>query len=481
MSDPVVIVGGGPAGLLLAAELRLGGVETVLLERNAEPPDGVSEGMTVHGRTLELLRHRGIEDRIEPELLLRWPRTPFSLMWLDMTGVPDQDFTFMYPQWRVERLLEARARELGADVRRGHRVTAVAPDAGGVTVSVTGGGEEYTLRAAYLVGADGPDSLVRQAAGIGYETIGRGYYGVFGDMEPAEDADRTFDSGVFPNGMFGAVPISATLLRLMTIEFDVPRPPDEEPVTEQELVERITHITGRRPRLGTIRWVSRYGRPTQLAERYRAGRVLLVGDAAHHLFISGTHGLNTGLHDAANLGWKLAATVNGWAPEGLLDTYEAERRPVGLRMCKHATAVMALAHPVDQIGPLREFVSQLIAFDSVSKHLLRMTTEVRYPIGAGDDPLAGRQVPEFTPVGASPGAPLAAARGLLLDLSDGAADLSGAAGWADRVEVVAAKAAADTGAPVVLVRPDGHVAYSGTAGAGLQDALRTWFGEPGTV
>jgi 3-(3-hydroxy-phenyl)propionate hydroxylase len=478
MSIPVVIAGGGPTGLLLAADLRLAGVEAVVIERNAEAPDEVSEGMSVHGRTLELLRHRGVADRIEPELLLRWPRTPFSLMWLDMTHAPEQDFTFMYPQWRVERLLEARARELGADVRRGHSVTAVAQDADGVSVTVESATGEYTIRADYLVGADGPESLVRQAAGIEFETIGRTYYGVFGDMEPGGGADLVFDSGVFPNGMFGAVPITATLLRLMTIEFDVPRPPDDVPVTERELVERITHITGREPRLGPMRWVSRYGRPTRLAERYRAGRVLLIGDAAHNFFISGTHGLNTSLHDAANLGWKLAATVNGWAPDGLLDTYQAERRPVGLRMCKHATAAMALAHPVEQIGPLREFVEQLFAIEDANRHLLQMTTLVRYPIGADGDRLAGLPVPAYAPLAADAPSPLEAARGLLLDLSEGTANLARLSGWADRVDVVAAKPLPETDAPLVLARPDGHVAYSGPAGARLESALRDWFGDP---
>jgi 2-polyprenyl-6-methoxyphenol hydroxylase-like FAD-dependent oxidoreductase len=489
MAGTVLIAGGGPTGLMLAAELRLAGVEAIVLEPRTERPE-TSSGMAIHGRTLELFAHRGFFDRIEPGTIFAWPRTPFSMIWLDMAGVAARDHTHAYPQWRTEKLLADRATELGADVRVGHELVGLSQDEAGVLAEVAGPDGAYQLRADYLVGADGAESRVRTLAGITFAPVSESYYGVYGDMDLVPG--QVFDAGVHAGGVFGAMPLNAETIRLMTLEFDnsVWRPGGTDPVTAAELGASVGRITGATPELGAMRNLTRFGAPNRLAESYRAGRVFLAGDAAHSMFISGTQALNTGIHDAANLGWKLAATLNGWAPDGLLDTYQQERHPVGERMTWHAHASMALLHPLEKIGQLRELVGKLLGFDEVNRHFVRITTDVRYPLAgeptAATHPLLGHSVPDVPLVtdggAASVAETMRAGRGVLLVLGgDGAAVAARAAGWADRVDVVTAKASDDLGAAVLLVRPDGYVAHADAAGTdadGLAAALGTWFGSP---
>jgi 2-polyprenyl-6-methoxyphenol hydroxylase-like FAD-dependent oxidoreductase len=484
MDSTVIVAGGGPTGLLLAGELALAGVPAIVLERRAEPTTR-SQGMAVHGRTLELLAQRGLTDRIAKEEMFAWPRTPFALLWLDLSTVTEADYTFAYPQWRLEKLLEERAVSLGVDVRRGHEVVSLAQDGDGVTVGVRSAAGEHELRGSYLVGCDGANSTVRELAGIGFEPTGGTYHGVLGDV-PATDLSL-FDAGVRNTGVFGALPIEAGMLRLMTIEFDREPPGDDVPVTAAELRDSIARITGRELEVPESAWVARFGGPTALADRYRSGRVLLAGDAAHRLFVSGTQGVNTGLHDAANLGWKLAAEVNGWASDGLLDSYEAERRPVGERMCMHAQATTVLMdlNPEAKIGALRGLMTELLKFEKVNRHLLQMTTDTRYPVAdEAAHPLVGRRAPD-APLRTDAGdttvaTALRSGLGLVLDLSGGRSTaLDAVSAWADRVDVVSAQPIREIPAATVLIRPDGHVAYADKTGndtAGLRSALATWFG-----
>lgn len=471
MSDPVVVAGGGPTGLMLACELRLAGVDVVVCERAAEEAEH-SQCMAVHGRTLQALAARGLAERVRAEGVFLWPRTPFSFIWLDIAGVGEEDHTFALPQWKLRRILAERAVELGADVRRGHEVVAFDQDAGGVTVTVRTERGEYPLRAAYLVGADGPDSTVRELAGIAMPDDGSGYHGLLGDVVIAGDDHETFDAGLRPAGLFGALPLQPGVLRLMTIEFAADRPADDPPVTADELADTIERLTGTRPRWQEVRWLSRFGHPTGVAERYRAGRVLLAGDAAHVLFISGTQGQNTGIQDAMNLGWKLAAQVHGRAPDGLLDSYETERRAVGERMRTHALAQLALMHPLERVGPLRQLFSELVGFEEVNRHVLRMAGDSRYDL-PGTHPLTGKRIgddPALMPA-------LAEGRGVLVDNSTGETVAQAVVGWKDRIALVPG---IELDAELALIRPDGHVAFAGAATEvdELCQALSTWFGTP---
>ncbi|AGL15956.1 FAD-dependent monooxygenase [Actinoplanes sp. N902-109] len=478
MSNIVLIAGGGPTGLMLAGELALAGVPAVVIERRTEPAQ-VSQGMAIHGRTLEVFRQRGLTDRIPPGAMTPWPRTPFALLWLDLATVDERDYTYVLPQWRTEELLAARATELGVTIMRGTELVGCSQDDTGVSVTIRSAAGEEVLRAGYVVGCDGEFSVVRSGAGIGFPADGMRYYGVMGDVELEPGTENDFVSGVFPAGMSSAIPLRPGLVRLMTVEFETDRPDDSVPVTAGELSQSVGRITGRTPDIGEPHWVSRFGNHTRLADCYRKGRIFLAGDAAHVLFVSGTQGLNTGIQDAVNLGWKLAAAINGWAPPGLLDTYEEERRPVGRRVVTHARAQMALLHPVDRIAELRRTVEEFLAYDSVNQFLLKAATRDDYPgLGERITDLAVSVSDNKTTVGEL----LRPARGVLLDLSGGRAQLASIAdGYGDRIDIVSAEPTDETGAAVLLLRPDGHVAHRGTGDPdddGLRLALSTWFGRP---
>lgn len=479
MDFSVVIAGGGPTGLMLACELGLAGVDVLVLERRAGRADR-SQGMAIHGRTLEALEMRGLRERIRPEDTFVWPRTPFALLWLDLETVGEREYTHAYPQWRTEALLEERALELGVQIRAGHAVTGLEQDDDGVRVTVRSDAGEYQVRCAYAVGCDGARSDVRELAGIKVAVTGVPYTGHLADVVLADDSPA-FDAGVLPGGMFGALPIEAGLLRLMTIEFGAePTEREPMPVTLDDVIAAVRRVTGNTIRVDDVRWMSRFGGRSRCAERYKDRRVLVAGDAAHHYFISGTQGMNAGIHDALNLGWKLAAELGGRAPAGLLDSYDAERRPVGEAMCRHADAVTALIHPLDRVGALRELVGELLSIGEVNRQLLLLPTASDYPPTHPDaHPLVGKQVAGAalaTPDGpATVAGLLRDGHGLILDLTDGGR--AHIPDPCDRMRVVRAGPQAEFGAEAVIIRPDGHVAYAGSAdGDALRAALALWFG-----
>lgn len=482
MTTPVVVAGGGPTGLMLACELGLAGVRTIVLERREQPAER-SQGMGIHARTLATFAARGLAERIPPGEMFPWPRTPFALFWLDLDAADENSSMFVYPQWRTEKLLAERAAELGVEIRRGHEVRGLDQDETGVTLRVGTADGEYDLRAEYVVGCDGEDSQVRELAKIRFAGAGIPYYGTIGDVRLESEEFAQFDSGLHPAGMFAAIPIEAGAVRLMTVEFDRERSGPAGEIDGAEVLASAQRVTGKEIRLThSPHWSVQFGNQTRLADRYREGRVFLAGDAAHVLFVSGTPGLNTGIQDAVNLGWKLAAQINGWAPDWLLDSYESERRPVGARVCMHARAQLALVHPIDRISHLREFFGELLKLDVVNRHLLEMTTTFRYPVPSDAHPLVGQVVPETELITAT-GATSVAARmhsghAVVLDLSDGSADVGVAAAWSSTVDVVTARPAEGIDVAVVLVRPDGYVAYAGADADGLGTALRYWFGEP---
>ncbi|MER7131129.1 FAD-dependent monooxygenase [Streptosporangium saharense] len=482
----VVIAGGGPTGLMLACELRLAGVEVVVLDRLAERGRESRAG-GIHARTMEILDQRGILggflDEGRPLAVGH-----FSALPLDFGGFETRyPFLLMVLQTAVERLLEERAVRLGVRVRWSSGVTGLRQDDDGVEIETEGGGR---LRAAYLVGCDGGRSTVRKLAGIGFPGTPATMTALLGDVSLADPPPGRIFQERREHGSFSVLPFGEDWYRVMTDEYDHVADRDA-PVTFETLRETFVRIAGTDYGMHSPRWVSRYGDAARQAERYRVGRVLLAGDAAHIHFPAGGQGLNMGVQDAFNLGWKLALVVNGTAPEELLDSYHAERHPVAEAVLHNTRAQTVLGRPGAQMNALRETFSRLIEVDEVNRLLGGMITalDIRYPLGDGH-PLLGRRVPDLdllTPCGpARLYGLLHAARPLLLDLGAGET----VEGWADRVDLVEASCAdrvwtlpvvGEVPAPeALLVRPDGHVAW--VAGSGSPEtALTTWCGPAGTA
>jgi bifunctional hydroxylase/dehydrase len=486
MSRTVTVVGAGPVGLMLASELALAGVETIVLERQPEPT-GQSRGMAINAAVVELLTQRGLMDGLRP-YGMSWPRAHLAQLWLDPARLSERhENTFLLPQPVLEQRLEEQALKLGVDVRRGHTLIRLEQDADGVTAEVAAATGEYQLRTGYLVGADGTASTVRQLAGIPFPGSELPFHGLVGDLsvQPTDGILQKLGAFMRNGGLYAAAPAGPLVVRISTGEFDRSPADPDAPVTIDELREAVQRLTGEPLAGGEPRWLARWDNATRLADRYRDGRVLLAGDAAHVFFPLGGQALSTGIEDAVNLGWKLAATVLGTAPAGLLDTYESERRPLGARACSTTRAQSALMYPMDRVSPLRDLIDELIQHDAVNEHLVKLVggLDVRYPVrpdAADPHPLLGRRlaaIPLVTPDGEGTLAELLhRGRGVLLDLTGGATPLD-AAGWGDRVDTATARPTAEIDASALLLRPDGYVVWVGADGpAQLTDALRTWFG-----
>jgi 2-polyprenyl-6-methoxyphenol hydroxylase-like FAD-dependent oxidoreductase len=476
--NPVIIAGGGPVGLFLAAELGRAGISTVVLEARSEHHSDERVG-TFHARLVEIFSERGLMEGLgEPPA---WPAVHFGMIWLNLTNLPEE-YNLLVSQTRIEQLLEEKATALGADIRRGHVVTGFTQDDDGVCVRATSpAGDEYDLEGSYLIGADGKDSIVRRLAGIDVAVTGKSWYGLIGDFE---SYGGQFEAGVRPRGVFGALPEGTGRWRLQTLEFDVEGPPDSEPASIAELEQNIERLTGSRKEVGEALWMRRYVGTTQLAEQYRAQRVFLVGEAAHHYVPTASHGLNTGIADAVNLGWKLAAALTGRAPTDLLDSYHTERHHAGYRACQAAQAQLALLHPLDKVSALREIVQELAGIEEVNRKLVTWYTEIRYPMPGVESTAehAGLRVAhrplKTDDAGTSTGELLSTGRGIFLDLSGGE-DFGDLSGWAGLVDVVKVQPSADLNVRALLIRPDGYVAWAAEDGATpLAQALTTWFGEP---
>ncbi|MEY9487250.1 2-polyprenyl-6-methoxyphenol hydroxylase-like FAD-dependent oxidoreductase [Streptomyces calvus] len=488
----VLITGAGPTGLMLACELRLAGVDVVVVDRLAGRT-GQSRAGGMHARTMEVLDQRGVLDRFlaagEPR-----PIGHFSGLWLDFEQFETRHTrSLMLLQSRIERLLEEWAEELGVRVRRSSEVTGIRQDDTGVEAELGAGGA--TLRARYLVGCDGGRSAVRKLAGIGFPGTAATVTALLGDVELAEPPAKSLFMQRRPAGDFSVIAFEPGWYRVITTEHGRVAGAGEQ-VTFDELRASLLGIAGTDFGMRNPRWVSRFGDAARQAERYREGRVLLAGDAAHIHFPAGGQGLNLGVQDAVNLGWKLAFVVHGHAPDTLLDSYHAERHPVAERVLHNTRAQAALSRPGPQTDALREVLRPLIRYDDVNRHLGGMITalDVRYDMGDGH-PLTGRRVPDADLETADGRtrvhALLHAARPVLLDLGGGGEPGAVAEGWTDRVDVVRARPVADhwpvwpddeVPAPAaLLVRPDGHVAWAASTGtapdpAALRTALTTWFG-----
>ncbi|CAM5265595.1 Monooxygenase OS=Streptomyces tendae OX=1932 GN=GUR47_23705 PE=4 SV=1 [Streptomyces tendae] len=473
----VIIAGCGPTGAMLAAELRLHDVRVLVLEQDTEPVPFVRI-VALHMRSIELMAMRGLLDR----LLQHGRRRPVGGLFAAIPAPAPAGLDSPYacllgiPQPVVVRLLEGHAVALGARVRRGGALAGFEQDDEGVTVELADG---ERLRARYLVGCDGGRSTVRKLLGVGFPGEPSRNDTLMGEMEvgvPPEEVAARVAQVRASRQRFWLRPFGAGIHSVVVPAAEVGD--RAEPPTLDDFRQQLRAVAGTDFGVHSPRWLSRFGDATRLAERYRVGRVLLAGDAAHIHPPTGGQGLNLGVQDAFNLGWKLAAQVRGRAPATLLDTYEAERRPVAADVLDNTRAQMELHSPEPGPQAVRRLLTELIGIDEVNRRLVEKITAtgIRYDVGEGPD-LLGRRLPDIGVTQGNGGGNLYGllhrGRGLLLDRTG---RLS-ADGWSDRVDHLADPAAA-LDAPCVLLRPDGHVAWIGDGQRDLDRHLAHWFGEP---
>lgn len=517
MINDVVIAGGGPNGLMLACELGLAGVRSTVLE---ELPGARAESRAngLVGQVIQMIDRRGLYERItgSAEPPAPQPAYVFGAMLLDLTELDDNHLYMLpVPQARLVELLAEQAVELGVEIRRGHRLADLSQNAEAVTAVVEGPEGRYEIHSRYLVGADGAHSQTRKRSGIDFPgvTTDAMVERTVNAVLPPEWIDtetRTVNIpgyGPIPlmlhhrseSGMFAYAPIPGRPPLVATFEHGIPED-TETPLTMEEMQQSIQRVLGVEMTLtpppgdGPFLMRRRIGTSTRIADRFRDRRVLLLGDSAHVHSSIGGPGLNLGLQDTVNLGWKLAAVVRGEVGEDLLDTYEAERRPAGRFACENVAAQEALAAPPESAAPLRALFGHLLAFEPVNRFLAETAQGlgVRYlpePPAEGTQqtphPLLGLRLP---PIGVrtaegdrTVSSLLHAGRWVLLDLSGGKSPEPDLAGWSRQVDLVVAEPSAELGLAAALLRPDGHVAWlsAGDTGfAGLRESLTAWLGEP---
>ncbi|HEU0027449.1 MAG TPA: FAD-dependent monooxygenase [Ktedonobacterales bacterium] len=486
----VVIAGGGPTGLMLAGELALAGVDVAIVERRASQDLIGSRAGGLHSRTIEALDQRGIADRFISQGQVAQV-AGFAWIPLDISDFPTRhNYGLALRQNHIERILAGWVDELGAPIYHGREVTGFTQDGAGVNVELSDG---QSLRAAYLVGCDGGRSLIRKAAGIAFPGWDPSISNLIAEVELAEEPEwgaRRDDKGI--HGLSRLE--DGKRVRVMVTEKHVGH--TNEP-TLRDLSEALIAAYGTDYGVHSPTWISRFTDMTRQAAAYRDGRVLLAGDAAHVHYPVGGQGLNIGVQDAVNLGWKLAQVVKETSPQSLLDTYHAERHPVAARVLRNTLAQTALLRGADErIEAVRDTMSELLRMDEPRKRFAAMMSglDIQYDLGEGH-PLLGRRMPDLDLVTAN--GPLRAftllhdARPALLNLGEpGDFDLTP---WADRVQVIDAKYVGTWELPVlgavtaptaVLIRPDGYVAWvevGDRTHPGLHDALTTWFGPPTTA
>ncbi|MFF4197143.1 rifampin monooxygenase [Nonomuraea sp. NPDC001831] len=469
----VVIAGCGPTGAMLAAELRLHDVRVLVLEKETEPKSFVRI-VGLHIRSLELMAMRGLLERV----LRHGRRRPAAGFFaaIDKPAPKGLDSAHAYmvgiPQPVIERLLEEHALELGAHVRHGQAVTGLDQDDEGVTVELADG---ERVRARYLVGCDGARSTVRKLLGVGFPGEPSRTGTLMGEMEagvPAEEIAATIAGLREKPQPFWVRPFGQGIYSVVVPAAEAGD--RAEPPTLDEFRRQLRAVAGSDFGVHSPRWLSRFGDATRLAERYRAGRVLLAGDAAHIHPPIGGQGLNLGVQDAVNLGWKLAAQIRGWAPDPLLDTYQAERRPVAADVLDNTRAQTELLSAGPGPRAVRRLLTELMDFDEVNRHLIEKITAlgVRYDFGEGPD-LLGRRLRDIEVKQGRLYDLLRRGRGLLLDRTERLTP----GGWSDRVDHLADPGAA-LDVPCVLLRPDGHVAWVGDDQRDLDGHLSRWFGTP---
>lgn len=482
----VVIAGGGPTGLMLAAELALAKVDVVVLERRPDQELAGSRAGGLHARTIEILDQRGVAERF----LVAGQTAQaagFALNILDIGDFPTRHpYALGLFQNKIERILAEWVLELGVPIRYGTETAGFTQDEGGVDVELSGG---ERLRASYLVGCDGGRSRIRKAAGIEFPGWDATTSALIAEVEMSEEPQVGSVNDEF--GVRGMnVLEDGKTVRVIVTEQQL-GPGGEVSLTE--LREALVVGYGTDFGVHDPIWVSRFTDSTRQAASYREGRVLLAGDSAHIHYPTGGQGIQNGIQDAVNLGWKLAQVVRGISPDSLLDSYEEERHPVTARTLRHTMAQTALMRPdaTGRLEALREAMAETLLMDGPRRHFAGVLSQldIRYDLGEGH-PLLGRRMPDLDLL--TPDGPLRVysllhqARPALINLGEPRSVDTTL--WADRVRSVDASYDGDWDLPVigevdppsaVLVRPDGHVAWVGDGTeAGLPDALTAWFGAP---
>jgi 2-polyprenyl-6-methoxyphenol hydroxylase-like FAD-dependent oxidoreductase len=494
MDADVVVAGGGPVGLMLAGELRLHGVDVIVLERLPTPSDK-SRAQALHGRTIPTLDHRGLLGRfLAEERRLNGgggkshekralPRPHFAGIYGLPRLEPDGDvpLAVFVPQVVTTGLIATWAAELGADIRRGSDVEGFTQDDDGVTVRLSTGD---SLRARFVVGCDGAHSVIRASADVAFTGTGATMTTLAGEV-------RLGDPGNVPVG-WQRTPRGCTVIsphpaggasRVVALDFAGPPADRDAPVTLDELAAVVSRIHDRYIPMADLRAGARYGDAARQAEQYRQGRAFLAGDSAHVHYPVGGQGLNLGIQDAVNLGWKLAAVLKGWAPQGLLDTYHTERHPVAASVLRHTRAQVALLNPHNVIDPVRELFAELLSLNEVGEHLATkmFAADVRYELG-GSHLLAGGFAPNLKLEQTRLAELLHAGRPVFADLTGLAAARALAGRWSDRVDVVTTHCVDRPDVGGLLIRPDGYLAWACPPGEAdlmeLETVLRRWFGDP---
>jgi 3-(3-hydroxy-phenyl)propionate hydroxylase len=483
----VVIAGGGPTGMMLAAELALAKIDVAVVERR---PDHVLVGSRAggfHSRTIEVLDQRGVADRFLAEGQVA-QATMIATTVLDMSDFPTRHpYTLGIWQNKIERIMAAWIAELPVRIYYGSEVTGFAQDGTGVDVALSDG---PSLRAKYLVGCDGGRSLIRRAAGIEFPGWDATRSNLIAEVEITEEPPRGIRTDA--KGVHGLNTMEdGKTVRVVTTEQQIG--PSSEP-TLRDLSEALIVVYGTDFGVHNPTWISRFTDMTRQAAAYRAGRVLLAGDSAHVHYPAGGQGLSLGVQDAVNLGWKLAQVVNGTSSESLLDTYRDERHPVAARALQHTMALTALQRRDERFQPLVDLVSELASMDEPRKRIAGLGSglDIHYDLGEGH-PLLGRRMPDLDIV--TPDGPLRVfellhgARPVLLNLGEPGGFVI--TPWSDRVQPIDAEYVGPWELPVlgavtaptaVLIRPDGYVAWVGDGTAtGLREALTTWFGTPSSA
>jgi 2-polyprenyl-6-methoxyphenol hydroxylase-like FAD-dependent oxidoreductase len=493
----VVVAGGGPTGLMLAAELALAGVDVAVVERRTSQDFAGSRAGGLHSRSIEIFDQRGIADRFVSEGQVAQV-VGFAGVSFDISDFPTRHpYSLGLWQKHIERILAGWVGELAVTIYRGREVTGFAQDETGVDVELSDG---ESLRAKYLVGCDGGRSLIRKAAGIDFPGWDPTTSSLIAEVEVAKEPELGIHRNAFGVHSFGrleyeirdgeVVYADSGPVGVMVTEEHVG--PTTEP-TLRDLSEALIAVYGTDYGIHNPTWISRFTDMTRQAASYRDRRALLAGDAAHVHAPDGGQGLQIGVQDAVNLGWKLAQVVNRTAPENLLDTYHAERHPVAARVLRNTMASVALRRRDDRMEALRAVIAELLEADEPRRRFAATMSglDIHYDLGEGH-PLLGRRMPDLDLVTAN--GPLRVftllhnARPVLLNLGEpGGFNITP---WADRVQLIDAEyvgtwelpaLGAVTAPTAVLIRPDGYVAWVGDlAQPGLADALTTWFG-PGSA